>query len=75
MKDTIKIVNVKYSRVMYDVIWLFDHSSGQTAFADDTLNVNKMNVRPGGSQPKMCSTIGGREQKMAFDDSTPKGMK
>ena len=76
VKDTVKIVKVKYPRVMYDIIWLFDHSSGHTAFADDALNVNKMNVRPGGAQPKMHNTIwGGREQKMVFDDGTPKGMK
>jgi len=38
---------------LYDVIWLFDHSSGHTAFAEDALIVNKINVRPGGPQPKM----------------------
>ena len=76
VKDTIKIVKVKYPREMYDVIWLFDHSSGHTAFADDALNATKMNVRPGGEQPKMHSTIWrGREQKMVFDNGTPKGMK
>ena len=58
------------------MIWFFDHSSGHTAFADDALNVNKMNVRPGGAQPKMRDTIWrGRVQKMVLRDGTPKGMK
>ena len=51
------IVKVKYPRELYDVIWLFDHSSGHTAIADDALNVNRMNVCSGGAHPKMRGTI------------------
>ena len=76
VENVVKIVKVKYPRESYDVIWLFDHSSGHTAFADDALNVNKMNVRPGGAQPKMRDTTWrGRVQKMVLSDGTPKGMK
>ena len=32
------------------MFFLFDQSSGHTAFSDDALNVNHMNVRPGGAQ-------------------------
>ena len=78
VEDVIKIVNVKYPRNYYNVFWFFDHSSGHTAFAEDALNVNRMNVKPGGAQPRMRDTYyNGRLQKMVFSDSdrTPKGMK
>ena len=78
VEDVIKIVKVKYPREMYNVFWFFDHSSGHTAYASDALNASKMNVKPGGAQPKMHSTtnpLTGREQKMVFADGTPKGMK
>ena len=42
---------------MQDVFWFFDHSSGHTAYASDALNASKMNVIPGGAQPKMRNTI------------------
>lgn len=74
--DVIKIVKIKYPVECYDVFWLFDQSSGHTAFAEDALNANKMNVKPGGAQPKMRDTTwGGRVQKMVLRDGTPKGMK
>ena len=58
------------------MFWFFDQSSGHTAYADDALNAKRMNVKPGGVQPKMHDTIwGGRVQKMVFADGTPKGMK
>lgn len=76
VENVIKIVKIKYPMELYDVIWLFDHSSGHTAFAEDALNVNKMNVRPGGAQPKMRDTMWrGRVQRMVLPDGTPKGMK
>jgi len=76
VENVIKIVKVKYPKEFYDVIWLFDHSSSHTAFAEDALNVNKMNVRPGGAQPKMRDTMWrGRAQRMVFPDGMPKGMK
>jgi hypothetical protein len=31
-------------------VWVFDHSSCHAAMADDALDVNRMNVRPGGKQ-------------------------
>ena len=39
------------------VIWRFDHSSNHTAMADDALNPSKMNIEPGGAQPKMRDTV------------------
>ena len=78
VEDAIKIVKVKYPSQFYDVFWFFDHSSGHTAYADDALNASKMNVKPGGAQPKLRDTINpktNRVQKMVYDDGTPKGMK
>jgi hypothetical protein len=37
-------------------IWRFDHSSNHTAKAADALDATKMNVGPGGKQPKMRSS-------------------
>lgn len=34
-------------------IWIFDHSSCHGAMAEDSLDVNRMNVKPGGKQRRM----------------------
>ena len=81
MVDAIKIAKVKYSSEHHKVFWLFDHSSGHTAFADDALNVNRMDVKPGGKQPKMHDTIyNGKRFSMVITKEgptkgQPKGMK
>ena len=76
LEDVIKILYVKYPKECYNVFWFFDHSSGLTAFAEDALNVNRMNVQLGGAQPRMRDTYyNGRLQRMVLADGTPKGMK
>ena len=56
-------------------VWVFDHSSCHAAMADDALDVNKMNVNPGGKQRKMRDTVRqGRVQKMNYALRVPKGM-
>ena len=58
------------------VFWFFDHGSGHTAFVDDALNVNKMNMHPGGAHPRIRDTYySGKLQRMVFPDGTPQGMK
>ena len=43
---------------------------------EDALNVNRMNVRPGGAQPRMRDTyFNGRLQRTVKDRGVPKGMK
>ena len=37
----------------YVAVFIFDHSSGHTAKAEDSRNALKMNVNPGGKQPHM----------------------
>ena len=76
VEHSIKIAEIKYPRESHSLVFLFDQSSGHTAFSDDALNVNRMNVRPGGAQAKLHDTVwNGRGQKMVFSDGTPKGMK
>lgn len=77
IKDAVKIAEAKYSKAdNWRYVWLFDHSSCHKAMAEDALDSSKMNVKPGGLQPRMRTTMwAGREQKMCYDDGTPKGMK
>lgn len=60
-------------------VWVFDHSSCHAAMADDALDVNKMNVGPGGKQKIMRDTqYDGRFQRMYFmcgGEKVAKGMK
>ena len=57
-------------------VFLFDNAPSHTKMPSDTLNVNAMNVFPGGMQAAMRDTVwAGEVQKMVFEDGTPKGMK
>ena len=57
-------------------MWLFDHSSCHAAMPDDALDVNKMNVNPGGKQRVMRDGWwGGKSQKMTYNLGIPKGMR
>lgn len=54
-------------------MWLFNQSSGHTAFREDALNVSKMNVGLGGAQPRMRDTLwNGKLWKMVLNDGRPK---
>ena len=55
---------------------IFDQSSCHKAMAENALDVLKMNVGPGGKQPKMHDTVwAGEVQKMCYNLGIPKGMK
>ncbi|RGB23169.1 hypothetical protein C1646_774911 [Rhizophagus diaphanus] len=65
-------------------IFAFDNSTSHSAFAPDALVASRMNVNPGGKQPKMRNTIfNGQVQYINFPDDyldsalweKPKGMK
>ena len=76
IKDAARIAEFKYPSDRFTVVWLFDHSSCHRAFADDALNAKRMNVRPGGMQPKMRDTTwAGRRQTLIDRNGIPKGMK
>ena len=76
VKVAAQIAEVKFPAVSHNLLFIFDQSSGHAAFPADALNVNRMNVKPGGQQPAMHDTVwNGKVQKMVFSDGTPKGMK
>ena len=54
-------------------IFAFDNSSGHAAFAKDALVASRMNLNPGGAQPKMQDTVfAGETQRMVFSaDGAP----
>ena len=76
VEDAARIAEFKYPNDKYTVVWLFDHSSCHRAFSDDALNPKKMNVRPGGRQPRMRDTTwAGQPQRLVDVNGVPKGMK
>ena len=52
-----QIARIKYPSEKFNILWLFDQSSGHTAMAADALVATRMNVSDGGAQPKMHDTI------------------
>ena len=57
-------------------LFLFDNAPSHKKLADDGLNVEKMNVNPGGKQPLMMDTTWNDEiQTMVYPDGVAKGMK
>ena len=76
MEKAITIANVKYPPSLFNKVWLFDQSSGHCAFKEDSLNVRRMNVNPGGAQPRLRDTVwDGQPQRMVLPDGRQKGMK
>jgi len=77
MKSAIKIAEVKYPKSEgWKHVWIFDHSSCHAAMADDSLDVNKMNVNPGGKQRIMHDGFyDGKVQKMNYAIGIPKGLR
>ena len=74
MKVAIKIAEMKYPLSTYNHVWVFDHSSGHTAFERDAFVASWLNKKPGGKQPPMRDTIwNGMPQKLVMEDGTPKG--
>ena len=76
MKKAIKIAEFKYPKSEgWKHVWIFDHSSCHAAMADDSLDVNKMNVNPGGKQRVMRDGFwDGKVQKMNYAIVIPKGL-
>ena len=76
--DAATIAETKYPREKgYRLVWIFDHSSCHGAYAENALNANKMNAKPGGKQPVMRDTINpftGQVQHLVFSIGIPKGL-
>lgn len=68
MRRAVNIAELKYPKSDgWRHAWIFDHSSCHAAMVDDALDVNKMNVHPGGKQRLMNDTIwNGMCQSMTF---------
>ena len=77
LEEAVSIADIKYPKEEgWKVVWVFDQSSCHKAMAADALDASKMNVNPGGKQPKMHETVwAGKPQKMSFNLGVPKGMK
>ena len=77
LQQVAKTIDI-FERVHPDAtgIFLFDNAPSHRKVADDALNADRMNVGPGGKQPKMRDTVwGGQIQKLVDDEGIPKGMK
>ena len=60
MKKAVAIAEVKYLKSAgWRHVWIFDHSSCHAAMADDALDINHMNVKPGGKQRIMHDRVPG----------------
>ena len=70
-----KIASVKNPKETHTVVFVFDQSSGHTAHDDSSLNAKRLNLNPGGKQPKMRDTAvwQGQKQTLVFPDGKPKG--
>ena len=76
VRKAVRIAEYKYPSDQYDLVWIFDHSSGHQAYSEDALVASLMNVKPGGKQPKMHPgrLPDGTPQSMVFMNGTPKGL-
>ena len=76
IRKAVRVAEFKYPRDKYNLVWIFDHSSGHQAYEKNALVAARMNVKPGGSQPKMRDgrLPNGAPQKMTLQDGTPKGL-
>ncbi len=66
LKRAVEIADIKYPKADgWRCCWVFDNSSCHNAMADNALNVNRMNVNPGGAQKILRDTVyNGRSQIM-----------
>ncbi len=72
--EALQIFEQKYPNAQ--ALFLFDNAPSHKKYADDMLNADRMNVRPGGKQPVMRDTVyNGQVQSMALPDGQRKGMK
>ena len=62
MESAVQITEAKYPKEQgYRLFWIFDQSGCHMAFGDDSLNVNRMNAKEGGSQSVMHYTTYNRK--------------
>ena len=70
LDQAISITKLKYPQ--QTCIFMYDHSSVHKRCTDNALNARRMNLRPGGKQPKMRPTIwNGHPQSLIFPPDHP----
>ena len=75
IEKAIRITEVKYPKEEgWRHVWIFDHSSCHGAMAEDSLDVKKMNVNPGGKQPIMHDGWWGGKPFAMTTNGNPKGL-
>ena len=75
-----EVAEIKYPKEQgWQICWVFNNSSCHNAMAEDALNVNSMNVKPGGAQKILRdTTYNGKAQRMYYisgGQKVAKGMK
>ena len=77
MRNAIKIAKFKYPKCEgWRHVWIFDHSSCHATMPDDSLDVSKINVNPGGKQRVMrYGYWNGEVKKMNFAIGIPKSLR
>ena len=76
LERAVKIADIRYPHSEgWQVIWVFDHSSCHTAMAEDALDANCMDVKPGGKQPKIHDTVwAGKVGEEVGREAHPRGI-
>ena len=69
VEQAITIAEIKYPAATHNIVFLFDQSSGHTAYA------NRMNVNPGGSQTKLRDTMWNGCVQHMVQNGVAKGMR
>ena len=59
IKNAVAMAEFKYPPEKNTLVFIFDQSSCHKAYAENALNVTRMNVRPRGKQPCMQDTVWG----------------
>ena len=76
VENAVQIAEMNYPSERHSLTFIFDQSSGHTAYADDALNAHRMNVGDGGKQPRRRDTIwDGKPQLMMNESGEPKGLR
>lgn len=76
IKKAVEVAEVKFPPEQgWTHMWIFDHSSRHGAMAEDALDVNQMNVKPGGKLQVMRDGFwNGKPQAMNYALGVPKGL-
>ena len=76
VKKAVQIAEVKHPLTDgWRHVWIFDHSSCHGAMAEESLDLSKMNINPGGKQQVMQDGFwNGKPHKMNYALGVPKGL-